>query len=133
MEERATTYRALFFRTLQMQGVFPDERTMRVIFLRHIDAVWKPDLSDLPPGCRNETPALHSPADVRQRLAEIPTLLRIKTECDSQLLTVAAAKVIAQNRASILEFLDGAAPAAVPAPATAPPPPGEAGPPPPRQ
>lgn len=114
MEERATTYRTLFFRTLQMQGVFPDERTLGVIVLRHIDAVWQPDLSDLPAGCRNEKPALRSPADVRQRLAEIPTLLRIKSTCDSQLLTIAAAKVVAQNRASILEFLDAAAPAPAP-------------------
>jgi hypothetical protein len=107
MEERATTYRALFFRTLQMQGVFPDDRTVRVLILRHTDALWKPDLSDLPAACRNENPALRSPADVKQRLSEIPTLLQIKSECDTQLLTLAAAKVVAQNRASILEFLDG--------------------------
>jgi hypothetical protein len=105
-----------------MQGVFPDDQTIRVISLRHIDAVWKPDLSDLPPACRDQKPALQSPADVRQRLAEIPTLLRLKSQCDSQLLTVAAAKVIAQNREAILDFLEGAAPAAVTDPATAPPP-----------
>lgn len=125
MEERATTYRSLFFRTLQMQGVFPDDRTVRLLILRHTDALWKPDLSELPAACRNENPALRSPADVRQRLAEIPTLLQIKSDCDSQLLTVAAAKVVAQNRDSILEFL-GAAPQqqTAPAPATAPIPPG---------
>jgi hypothetical protein len=111
MEERATTYRSLFFRTLQMQGVFPDDRTIRVVVLRHTDALWKPDLSDLPAACRNETPALQTPASVKQRLAEIPTLLQIKSDCDTQLLTVAAAKVVAQNRASILEFLDGSPPA----------------------
>lgn len=127
MEERATTYRSLFFRSLQMQGVFPDDRTIRLLILRHTDALWTPDLSELPAACRNENPALRSPADVRQRLAEIPTLLQIKSDCDSQLLTVAAAKVVAQNRSSILEFLSGA-PAgdasAAPAPATAPAPPG---------
>jgi hypothetical protein len=110
MEERATTYRALFFRTLQMQGVFPDDQTIRVVFLRHIDAVWKPDLSDLPPACRNEQPALASPADVRQRLEQIPTRLQIMSECDGQLLTAAAAKVVEQNRQAILEFLDSPAP-----------------------
>ena len=125
MEERATTYRSLFFRTLQMQGVFPDERTVRLLILRHTDALWKPDLSELPAACRNENPALRSPADVRQRLAEIPTLLQIKSHCDSQLLTVAAAKVVAQNRDSILEFLSGAPAAETsPAPATASAPPG---------
>lgn len=121
MEERATTYRSLFFRTLQMQGVFPDDRTVRLLTLRHIDAVWKDDLSDLPAGCRNEQPALQTAAQVRQRLAEIPTLLRIKSECEKQLLTVAAGKVVAQHRASILEFLGESPPAPAPdAPATAP-------------
>ncbi|MDB5772980.1 MAG: exported protein of unknown function [Burkholderia sp.] len=114
MEERATTYRALFFRTLQMEGVFPDDRTVQVIFLRHIDAVWEPDLSDLPASCRNENPKLQSPAQVRQRLGEIPTRLRIESECDRQLLTVSAAKVVAQNRQTILEFLDGSAPTPLP-------------------
>lgn len=116
MEERATTYRSLFFRTLQMQGVFPDDRTLQVISLRHVDAVWQPDLSDLPTACRNENPQLESPAQVRQRLAEIPTRLRIMSECDHQLLTVSAAKVVAQNRHDILEFLADSAPARAPAP-----------------
>ena len=125
MEERAITYRSLFFRTLQMQGVFPDDRTIRLLFLRHIDARFQPDLSDLPALCRNEKPALQTPAQVRQRLAEIPTLLRIKSECEKQLLATAAAKVVAQHRASILEFLDGAPPAPAPdTPATGAEPPG---------
>lgn len=127
MEERATTFRAFFFRTLQWQGVFPDERTAQVILLRHIDAVWQPDLGDLPAACRNENPALTTPAQVRQRLAEIPTRLQIASVCDTQLLTTAAAKVVAQNRAAILAFLDDAPAAASPAtaPATAAAPPGQ--------
>lgn len=115
MEERATTYRSLFFRTLQMLGVFPDERTIQVIVLRHIDAVWRPDLSDLPQACRNENPPLESPAQVRQRLAEIPTRLRISSDCDRQLLEVSAAKVVAQNRHAILQFINGSGSASVPA------------------
>lgn len=114
MEERATTYRALFFHSLQMEGVFPDERTLHVIVLRHIDAVWQPDLSDLPAGCRNENPPLQSPAQVRQRLAEIPTRLRLLSGCDRELLVAAATKVVAQNRQVILGFLDGSAPAPLP-------------------
>lgn len=120
MEERATTYRGLFFRTLQMQGVFPDERTIQVIILRHIDAVWQPDLSDLPTACRNEQPPLQSPAQVRQRLAEVPTRLRIMSKCDHQLLTISAAKVVKQNQQGILEFLDGSAPTRLPGSASAP-------------
>jgi len=30
MEERATAYQALFFRSLQIEGVFPDHQTARV-------------------------------------------------------------------------------------------------------
>ena len=38
MEQRASTYQALFFRSLQLEGVFPDDQTMRVVPLRHTDA-----------------------------------------------------------------------------------------------
>ena len=106
MEERASTYQALFFRTLQLEGVVPDERTIWVMLLRHIDAQWRPDLSDLPAACRAETPALQSPAAVVRRIAEIPTRLRLPSECDRQLLLTAAAKVVAQRREEILGFLD---------------------------
>jgi hypothetical protein len=109
MEERASTYQALFFRSLQLEGVFPDDRTMRVIVLRHIDAEWRTDLADLPPACRAERPALASPKAIVERIAEIPTRLRLKSECDRQLLTTAAAKVVAQRRAEIVAFLHGEA------------------------
>ena len=52
MEERAITYQALFFRTLQLEGVFPDRQTFTVIGLRHTDAKFAADLSDLPPHAR---------------------------------------------------------------------------------
>lgn len=103
MEERATTYQALFFRTLQLEGVFPDAHTFQIIPLRHIDAPWRDDLSDLPPACRNEN--LPTPAAVRQRLAEIPTRLRVVSECDRQLLAAAAAKLVAQHQQEILDFI----------------------------
>ena len=54
MEERATAYMSLFFRGMQIEGVFPDNQTFRVIVLRHTDAQWKDDLSDLPEVCRRE-------------------------------------------------------------------------------
>src|SRR5262245_48327938 len=69
MEQRASTYAALFFRSLQLEGVFPDDQTIRIVFLRHVDAVWEPDLSDLPASCRQEDPSLDSPAAVVERLA----------------------------------------------------------------
>jgi hypothetical protein len=42
---------------------------------------------------------------VNEHIAEIPTRLVIPSECDRQLLATAAAKVVAQNRDQILEFL----------------------------
>jgi hypothetical protein len=107
MEERATAYQALFFRSLQMEGVFPDPQTLRLILVRHIDAEWSPDLSDLPAACRAESPPLTSPVQVRERIAEIPTRFYIASECDRQLLATAAAKVVAAKRPEIEEFMAG--------------------------
>jgi hypothetical protein len=107
MEERATAYSALFFRSLQLEGVFPDDRTLRVVFLRHTDAKWKDDLSDLPQVCREESPPMETPTDVVERIAEIPTRFKLATECDRQLLITAAAKVVEQNKKEIEDYLAG--------------------------
>lgn len=105
MEERATAYWSLFYRSLQLEGVFPDDSTLRVVFLNHDSAQWEDDLSDLPEACRNETPPLTRPEDVRERIAEIPTKLAMPSNCDRELLHVAAAKVVEQNRQLIEDFL----------------------------
>jgi hypothetical protein len=107
MEERATAYMTLFYRSMQIEGVFPDEQTVRVIFLRHTDAQWKDDLSDLPQVCREESPPLDSPTAVVERIAEIPTRFKLASECDRQLLITAAAKVVAQNKQEIEDFMAG--------------------------
>jgi hypothetical protein len=107
MEQRASTYQALFFRSLQFQGVFPDNQTVRLVHLRHTDAQWQPGLSDLPAVCRKEDPPLDSPTAVVERIAEISTRFWLASECDRQLLQVAAAKVVAQNQQEILTFLGG--------------------------
>jgi Patatin-like phospholipase len=109
MEQRASTYQALFFRSLQLEGVFPDDQTIRIVFLRHADAVWRDDLSDLPAACRQETPPLDSPTAVAERIAEISTRFWLASACERQLLASAAAKVVAQHQAEILTFLDGSA------------------------
>jgi hypothetical protein len=106
MEERATAYQALFFRSLQLEGVFPDARTVTVIVLRHSDARWADDMSDLPPACRAETKPLASPEETRERIAEIPTALKLPSACDRQLIVAAAAKLVAEHREAILEFVD---------------------------
>jgi hypothetical protein len=77
-----------------------------VINLRHTDAKWSADLSDLPPACKAEGAALDSPEEVRERIAEIPTRLVLSSECDRQLLATAASKLVDEHRAAILEFLD---------------------------
>jgi hypothetical protein len=105
MEQRAGAYAALFFRTLQIEGVFPDNDTMRVVVLRHTDAQWADDLSDLPAACRQENPPLRTPVEVQERLAEIPTRFYIASPCDRQLLADAAAKVVAQKQHEIVELL----------------------------
>jgi hypothetical protein len=78
----------------------------RLIPLRHGDAQWRDDLSDLPAACRNEQPPLSSPQSVVQRIAEIPTRLHVKSACDRDLLATAAAKLVEQPRDEILEPLD---------------------------
>ena len=105
MEERVTTYQALFFRSLQLEGVFPDSKTIALIMLRHTDAKWPADLSDLPPACRAAPEPLRTPEAVRERIAEIPTRLGPPSECDRQLLARAAAKLVAEHRGEIVEFL----------------------------
>jgi hypothetical protein len=107
MEQRASTYQALFFRSLQLEGVFPDDQTIRIVFLRHADAEWREDLSDLPEACRDETPPLTSPTAVAERIAEISTRFWLASACERQLLAAAAAKVVAQHQQEILTFLEG--------------------------
>ena len=106
MEERATAYQYLFFSSLQAEGVFPDRQTARVVLLKHTDAEWKDDLSDLPEACRNEKPPLRSPEEIMERIAEIPTRFSLSSECDRQLLVTAAGKVVAQKQQDILELLE---------------------------
>jgi hypothetical protein len=105
MEERATAYQQLFFKSLQFEGVFPDARAARVVVIRHTDAKWRADLTDLPEACRGERPPMASVEAVQERIAEIPTRFRLPSECDRQLLVTAAAKVVAQKQQEIRDFL----------------------------
>jgi hypothetical protein len=107
MEQRAYAYNHLFFRTLRTQRVIPGVDTFRVLFLDHVDAKWRGDLSDLPEACLHNKPPLRTPAEVTERLAQIPTRFKIVSECDRQLLITAATKVVAQSRREIEDFLAG--------------------------
>jgi hypothetical protein len=92
---------------MQLEGVFPDDQTVRVVSLRHTDAQWQPDLSDLPEVCRQVDPPLNSPTAVVEHIAEISTRFWLPSACDRQLLQVAAAKVVAQHQQEIVAFLQG--------------------------
>ena len=105
MEERALAYRRLYFRTMTAQGVFPDERRLKYLQLRHIDAGWKEDMSDLPESCKNEEVKLTNPPMVTKRLASVVTRLWLKSECDRDLVATAAAKLVEENKDEILKFL----------------------------
>jgi len=106
MEERAITYQALFFRTLQLEGVFPDIKTLTVIALRHTEAKWAADLSDLPPACKAELQPMKTTEDVANRIAAIPTRLGLTSECDRELIYTAANKLVTEYKDAILDFID---------------------------
>jgi predicted acylesterase/phospholipase RssA len=105
MEERALAYRTLYFRMMTAQGVMPDERRLKFLQLRHIDAVWKEDMSDLPESCKNEEVKLTNPPMVKKRLANVVTRLWLKSDCDRDLVAMAAAKLVEGNKDEILKFL----------------------------
>ncbi len=106
MEERALAYRALFFRVAQHQALLPDPLKLVFIRLRHTDAKWNEDLSDLPESCRKEGAGWKSPADVSQHLAGVVTRLFLKSTCDRDLVVLSAQKVIAQNEPAIRKAME---------------------------
>ncbi len=105
MEERALTYQALFFRSLQLEGVFPDSKTITIMALRHTDVKWTADLSDLPESCRAEG-TFKTVQDVDDRVSAIPTRLGLASACDRDLIYAAAFKLVAEHRDAILKFLN---------------------------
>ncbi len=110
MEERALAYRTLYFRTMAEQGVLPDEKRLTFLQLRHIDAVWKDDMSDLPASCEDEKVKLANPPMVTKRLASVVTRLWLKSDCDRDLVAMAAAKVVEARKGEILKFLQQSPP-----------------------
>ena len=105
MEERALAYRTLYVRTMTEQGVLPDESRLKFLQLRHIDAVWNEDMSDLPESCRKEEVKLTDPPMVKKRLASVVTRLWLKSDCDRDLVATAAAKLVEDKKDEILKFL----------------------------
>ena len=110
MEERALAYRTLYFRMMTAQGVMPDERQLKFLQLRHIDAVWKEDMGDLPESCKKEEVKLTNPPMVKKRLASVVTRLWLESDCDRDLVATAAAKLVEGNKDEILKFLQQSLP-----------------------
>jgi predicted acylesterase/phospholipase RssA len=104
MEERATAYRSWFFRIAQREGLISDQ--LRVVRLRHTDAEWNEDLSDLPDSCRKEDFKWKLRKEVVARLAGIATRLWLASPCDRDLALIAAAKVVAQNEDKIRQLVE---------------------------
>jgi len=106
MEERSLAYRSLFLRVVQQLGVVPGPDRIAVIRLRHTDAQWAEDLSDLPASCQKDKVNWKSPRDVGRHLAGIVTRLWIESTCDRDLVLLAATKVVKQNQGKIRAFLE---------------------------
>ena len=106
MEERSLAYRGLFVSLGRQAGVLPAADRLGFIRLRHTDATWAEDLSDLPESCEEEKVNWKSPHEVGKHMASIVTRLWIKSDCDRDLIVVAAKKVVAANADAIRAFLD---------------------------
>ncbi|WP_455376886.1 patatin-like phospholipase family protein [Petrachloros mirabilis] len=106
MEERSLAYRSLFLRVAQQIGMGPGPDRIAIVRLRHTDAKWAEDLSDLPESCKKEKVNFKSPKDVGKHLAGIVTRLWLKSTCDQDLVLTAAQKVVEQNKDKIIKFLE---------------------------
>jgi len=106
MEERSLAYRGLFLHLAQQLKVTPGPDRIALIRLRHTDAEWAEDLSDLPDSCREEKVNWKSPKDVGQQLAGVVTRLWLESTCDRDLVVTAAAKVVRQKESMIKAFLE---------------------------
>jgi len=105
MEERSLAYRSLFFLVGQQLGAIPGPERISIIRLRHTDAQWAEDLSDLPDSCRKEKVNWKSPKDVATRLSGIVTRLWLESTCDRDLVWTSASKVVKQQEDQIRAFL----------------------------
>lgn len=101
MEERALAYRTLFFRVAKEGNLLPGSVEIVVVRLKHTDAQWKDDLTDLPESCRKEGVNWKSPQDVTKHVSGVVTRLFLKSTCDQDLVVQAAQKVIAQHEPAI--------------------------------
>ena len=67
-------------------------------------------MSDLPESCKNEEVKLTYPPMVKKRLSSVVTRLWIKSDCDRDLVAMAAAKLVEASKDEILKFLQQSPP-----------------------
>jgi len=84
----------------------PQRDLLTVIPLRHTDAKFAADLSDMPAACKAEPLPMKTLDEVEDRIAAIPTRLGLTSECDRALIYAAATKVVAAHRDEILQYLN---------------------------
>jgi hypothetical protein len=108
MEQRANAYQSAIWHILQNRGILlPDDTKIKVILLRHTDDVWPEDWKKhIPHECAGDADSLKEKKDVLQRLALMPTLFELKSECDRALLNEAAKLTVEQHKDEILAFLN---------------------------
>jgi len=108
MEQRANAYQSAVWHILQNRKILlPDDNTIKVIPIRHTDDVWPVDWkSRIPRECADDADSLKEKKDILQRLALMPTLFELKSECDRALLHEAAKLTVEQHTDEILRFLN---------------------------
>jgi predicted acylesterase/phospholipase RssA len=106
MEQRANAYQAMVWHILQSKGILlPPDHIVKVIVLRHTEDVWPDWRTAMPKACRDEGVVFNSQKDVTQRLALVPTLFKISSECDKALLREAGRRVVEKRKEEIIQFL----------------------------
>lgn len=101
MEERANAYQAMLWHSLRTESeLLPDYDHLKLIILRHTDAEWTKD-DPIPAECPN-TMTFEA---IKKTIRQVPTLFKIEEPCHAALLIAAAHKVVAKQRARIVDFL----------------------------
>jgi predicted acylesterase/phospholipase RssA len=101
MEERANAYQAMLWHSLRTESsLLPDYDHLKLIILRHTEAVWTKD-DAIPDGC----PKTLTPEEITRTVQQVPTLFKIEEPCHAALLIASARKVVAKQRQRIVDFL----------------------------
>jgi hypothetical protein len=108
MEVRANAYQSALWHILQTKNILPNQRLFKVIVIRHTDDVWPDDWqSRVPASCAKEAATWKTTKDIVQHLALIPTLFKLNSDCDKDLLRMAAQLAVSQKANEIRRYLAG--------------------------